>query len=160
MPDISEAVVVALIAAVPATLASFAALRSSAATGRKVERARSALDVVSHEMRPNSGGSLRDAIDRLEAGQAALGSAIVVQGRDVGGLREEMRDVRREVADTRQDVVHSIEEHTDIRRDIAAGLREHDAIRKEVRSTVRKELREALAARMAARRSTDGGNVD
>lgn len=158
---VPENVWVALIAAVPATVAAVAAMRQSRSTGEKVEAARSALaDAttataataaavadVHHEMRPNSGGSLRDAVDRLE--------------REVASVSHELRDTRRAVDDTRTDVTHSIEEHTDIRREIANGLREHDAMRREVRGVVRKEVRAALSERLAARRSTDApGNVD
>lgn len=63
---------------------------------------------VEHELKPNSGSSTRDAINRIE-------QMLTEQGKDIGGIRQEIRDDRRATADrfdTVDDRLHTIERRT------------------------------------------------
>lgn len=64
-----------------AALVALATLITSIAGWRK----------ISHEMKPNHGGSLRDALNRIEASQRET-------RKDIGGLRSEVRHLHTEAS--------------------------------------------------------------
>ena len=50
---------------------------------------------IQKEVTPNHGSSARDAIDRTEGLSSEILSAIKDMRKDVGGIRQELRDLRR-----------------------------------------------------------------
>lgn len=86
------AVLVLILAVVPA-LTSWIANRG---TKRK-------LAAIEHEVRPNSGSSLADAINRTEAAQLVMTEQVKGLREDVGGIHSELRDVRQDIAGIRTD---------------------------------------------------------
>ncbi|GAA2242548.1 hypothetical protein GCM10010401_14330 [Rarobacter faecitabidus] len=84
-------VTVALITAITSWVTALPARRDAAAS-------RQAAEVAAHEARPNSGGSMRDAINRIEARQVEQGKEIGEIKKDIGGLRADHRQEREDRA--------------------------------------------------------------
>lgn len=84
----SDAILVAAIAALPPTLVALAGFAQGRSTRARV-------DSVTHEMRPNSGGSMRDAVDRIERRQEEHGARLAQVGEELGTIREIQADDRR-----------------------------------------------------------------
>lgn len=64
------------------------------------------LAAIAHEVRPNSGSSLADAINRTEAAQLVMTEQVAALRDDVGGIHSEIRDVRQDIAGVRADARH------------------------------------------------------
>lgn len=64
------------------------------------------LAAIAHEVRPNSGTSLADAVNRIEAAQVVATAQIAGVRDDVGGIHSEIRDVRQDIAGVRADARH------------------------------------------------------
>lgn len=64
------------------------------------------LAAIEHEVRPNSGTSLADAVNRIEAAQVVATEQIAGVRDDVGGIHSEIRDVRQDIAGVRADARH------------------------------------------------------
>ena len=64
------------------------------------------LAAIAHEVRPNSGTSLADAVNRIEAAQVVATEQIAGIREDVGGIHSEIRDVRQDIAGVRADARH------------------------------------------------------
>ncbi|PFG19884.1 hypothetical protein [Serinibacter salmoneus] len=62
---------------------------------------------IEHEVKPNSGKSMADAVNRVEDIVTQQAERLAGLGRDVGGIRQEMRQERTE----RQDVERRLDEH-------------------------------------------------
>ncbi len=67
------AIIVAAIGAIPATIGAVLAGKAA----RRTSDAKGVSEAVGAEMRPNGGGSLRDAIDRIEWRQAITDKRLV-----------------------------------------------------------------------------------
>lgn len=91
----SDAVLVACIAAVPPTLVALLSLRQGRTTRDRVDKVADETAQVTHEMRPNSGGSMRDAIDRIERRQEEHGKRLGQLGDELGTVRGIQADDRR-----------------------------------------------------------------
>ena len=72
-------------------------------TNRKT---RAKIAAIEHEVRPNSGTSLADAVNRIEAAQIVATEQIAGIRDDVGGIHSEIRDVRQDIAGVRADGRH------------------------------------------------------
>lgn len=111
------AVLILILAVVPA-LTSWVATRGTKAK----------LSAIEHEVRPNSGTSLADAINRTEAAQLVMTEQVAGLREDVGGIHSEIRDVRRDVAGIRTDARQDRRELAQVRQevvDVARSLDEH-----------------------------------
>lgn len=64
------------------------------------------LAAIEHEVRPNSGTSLADAVNRIESAQLVATEQIAGIREDVGGIHSEIRDVRQDIAGVRSDARH------------------------------------------------------
>ncbi len=88
-------VLIIILAIVPA-FTSWVANRGTKAKLAKIE----------HEVIPNSGSSLADAINRTEAAQLVMTEQVAGLREDVGGIHSELRDVRQDIAGIRTDARH------------------------------------------------------
>ena len=108
------------------------------------------LAAIAHEVRPNSGSSLADAINRTEAAQLVMTEQVAALRDDVGGIHSEIRDVRQDIAGVRADARHDRRVVADAQR----ALDEHlQAVPGLLAETVAKA--EAAHIRRCPQRKTD-----
>lgn len=69
---------------------------------RGMQQVQAQVDVAAHEVRPNSGGSMADAVNRIEATVSVMRSEQIEQRRDIGGLRSDHRQVRSDLGQLRE----------------------------------------------------------
>lgn len=137
LPAWADALLIAAslgLTALVAWLGTRGARRSSEAARREAQAAASTARAIEHEVKPNTGRSLADAVARIEAdgrrtrdafaalheSQARLEREIAEMGRDIGGIRSEMRHEREE----RHAVADRLDTHlTDVPRLIAEARR-------------------------------------
>lgn len=99
------------------------------------------LAAIAHEVRPNSGSSLADAVNRIEAAQVVATEQIAGIRDDVGGIHSEIRDVRQDIAGVRADARHD-------RRVVADAQRALDDHLQAVPGLIAETVAKAEAARI------------
>ena len=86
-----------------------------------IGKAWSALSSIRDEVQHDHGSSLKDASTRTEEKVDSLGAAMHSVETAVGGLRDELRIIRREGAQTREEVAHMRDSAEDTHRDLREG---------------------------------------
>lgn len=80
-----------------------------------------ALSEIRGEVKHDHGSSMKDASTRTEEKVDSLGAAMHSVETAVGGLRDELRIIRRDGAQTREEVAHVRDSAEDTHRDLREG---------------------------------------
>lgn len=80
-----------------------------------------ALSDIRGEVKHDHGGSMKDSQSRTEEKVDSLGAAMHSVETAVGGIRDELRTIRRENAQTREEVAHVRDSAEDTHRDLREG---------------------------------------
>jgi septal ring factor EnvC (AmiA/AmiB activator) len=86
-----------------------------------VGKAWTALTTIRDEVQHDHGHSMKDASTRTEEKVDSLGAAMHSVETAVGGLRDELRIIRRDGAQTREEVAHMRDSAEDTHRDLREG---------------------------------------